>query len=62
MAVTFEIIHKDIAGRIGKLKAGEYQIKTPALLPVVNPHLQIITPKDMKKLLECLKPKMKIRK
>ncbi|HJJ35704.1 MAG TPA: tRNA guanosine(15) transglycosylase TgtA [Methanocorpusculum sp.] len=50
MAVTFEVIHKDIAGRIGKLKAGEHQIKTPALLPVVNPHLQIITPKDMKKM------------
>ncbi|MDO5844370.1 MAG: tRNA guanosine(15) transglycosylase TgtA [Methanocorpusculum sp.] len=50
MAVTFEVIHKDIAGRVGKLKAGEKQIKTPALLPVVNPHLQIIPPADMKKM------------
>ena len=50
MAVTFEILHKDIAGRIGKLKAGERQIKTPALLPVVNPHLQIIPPAEMKKM------------
>lgn len=50
MAVTFEVIHKDIAGRIGKLKAGERQIKTPALLPVVNPHLQIIPPEEMKKM------------
>lgn len=50
MAVTFEVIHKDIAGRVGKLKAGEKQIKTPALLPVVNPHLQIISPADMKKM------------
>lgn len=50
MAVTFEVIHKDLAGRVGKLKAGEKQIKTPALLPVVNPHLQIIPPNEMKKM------------
>lgn len=50
MAVTFEVIHKDIAGRIGKLKAGERQLRTPALLPVVNPHLQIIPPAEMKKM------------
>ena len=50
MAVTFEVIHKDIAGRVGKLKAGDKQIRTPALLPVVNPHLQIIPPREMKKM------------
>ncbi|HJJ29654.1 MAG TPA: tRNA guanosine(15) transglycosylase TgtA [Methanocorpusculum sp.] len=50
MAITFEVIHKDIAGRVGKLKAGDRSIKTPALLPVVNPHLQIIPPSEMKKM------------
>ncbi len=50
MAITFEVIHKDIAGRVGKLKAGDKSIKTPALLPVVNPHLQIIPPSEMKKM------------
>ncbi|MDO5846568.1 MAG: tRNA guanosine(15) transglycosylase TgtA, partial [Methanocorpusculum sp.] len=50
MAITFEVIHKDIAGRVGKLKAGEKMIRTPALLPVVNPHLQIIPPAEMKKM------------
>lgn len=50
MTVTFEVIHKDIAGRVGKLKSGDIMIKTPALLPVVNPHLQIITPSEMKKM------------
>lgn len=50
MAITFEVIHKDIAGRVGKLKAGDRQIKTPALLPVINPHLQVIPPADMKKM------------
>ena len=58
MAVTFEVIHKDIAGRVGKLKAGDKMMKTPGLLPVVNPHLQIIPPAEMKKMgmefnLEC---------
>ncbi|HJJ64351.1 MAG TPA: tRNA-guanine transglycosylase, partial [Methanocorpusculum sp.] len=50
MAVTFEVIHKDIAGRVGKLKAGDKMMKTPGLLPVVNPHLQIIPPSEMKKM------------
>ncbi|HJJ28886.1 MAG TPA: tRNA guanosine(15) transglycosylase TgtA [Methanocorpusculum sp.] len=50
MAVTFEVIHKDIAGRVGKLKAGGHAVKTPLLLPVVNPHLQIIPPSEMKKM------------
>jgi len=50
MAVTFEVIHKDIAGRVGKLKAGDKMMKTPGLLPVVNPHLQIIPPAEMKKM------------
>ena len=50
MTITFEVIHKDIAGRVGKLKVGDKTIKTPALLPVVNPHLQIIPPSEMKKM------------
>ncbi|MDR3102510.1 MAG: tRNA guanosine(15) transglycosylase TgtA [Methanocalculaceae archaeon] len=50
MGIYFEVIHKDIAGRLGKLKVGGKIIKTPALLPVVNPHLQIIHPAEMKKL------------
>jgi 7-cyano-7-deazaguanine tRNA-ribosyltransferase len=50
MTITFEVIHKDIAGRVGKLKAGDKAIRTPALLPVVNPHLQIIPPSEMKKM------------
>lgn len=50
MTITFEVIHKDIAGRVGKLKAGTHTVRTPALLPVVNPHLQIIPPAEIKKL------------
>jgi 7-cyano-7-deazaguanine tRNA-ribosyltransferase len=50
MDIYFEVIHKDIAGRVGKLRVGNKVIKTPAFLPVVNPHLQIISPVEMKKM------------
>jgi 7-cyano-7-deazaguanine tRNA-ribosyltransferase len=42
MPDSFEILHKDLAGRIGRLKTPHGSIETPALMPVVNPHLQII--------------------
>lgn len=48
MALQFEVLSKDIAGRIGRLKAGEKMLRTPALLPVINPHLQVISPGEMK--------------
>jgi 7-cyano-7-deazaguanine tRNA-ribosyltransferase len=47
MPITFESLYSDIAGRIGKLTVGKKTVKTPALLPVINPHLQLITPKEM---------------
>ena len=50
MAISFEILEEDIFGRTGRLKVGEKILKTPALLPVVNPHLPLITPAEMKSL------------
>jgi 7-cyano-7-deazaguanine tRNA-ribosyltransferase len=50
MAITYEVLDKDIAGRIGRLKAGARTVKTPLLLPVVNPHLQPVSPSEMKDL------------
>ncbi|MEI7433272.1 MAG: tRNA guanosine(15) transglycosylase TgtA [Methanomicrobiales archaeon] len=50
MAIEFEILEEDIFGRIGRLKVGDKILKTPALLPVVNPHLPLITPAEMKSL------------
>ncbi|HUW85713.1 MAG TPA: tRNA-guanine transglycosylase, partial [Methanoregula sp.] len=47
MVISFESLDSDIAGRCGKLKVGKKTIKTPALLPVINPHLQLVTPKEM---------------
>lgn len=47
MAFGFEQQHKDIAGRVGRLRVGAKVVRTPALLPVVNPHLQVVTPAEM---------------
>ena len=47
MAFGFEQQHKDIAGRVGRLRVGAKVVRTPALLPVINPHLQIVTPAEM---------------
>src|SRR5512136_1976054 len=48
MGITFESLYSDIAGRTGRLTAGNKTIKTPALLPVINPHLQIVTPMEIR--------------
>ena len=45
MADVFEVDHYDAAGRLGELevpRAG-VTVETPALLPVINPHLQTVT-------------------
>ncbi len=48
MPVTFEVLEKDVAGRIGRLSAGNRTVRTPLLLPVINPHLQPVSPAEMK--------------
>ncbi len=50
LAIRFESLESDIMGRLGRLTAGKKIVKTPALLPVINPHLQIINPAEMKKM------------
>jgi len=50
MAIAFESLYSDIAGRSGKLTVGKKTIRTPALLPVINPHLQLVTPKELRKM------------
>ena len=50
MTITFEIIDKDIAARIGKIKCGKKTITTPALLPVINPHIPLVTPAEMQQM------------
>jgi 7-cyano-7-deazaguanine tRNA-ribosyltransferase len=50
MAIRFESLDSDSMGRCGKLLVGNRMMKTPALLPVINPHLQLVTPAEMKKM------------
>ncbi len=50
MAILFESLSSDIAGRTGRLTVGKKTVKTPALLPVINPHLQLVTPKELQAL------------
>ncbi len=47
MAIAFESLYSDIAGRCGKLTVGKKTVRTPALLPVINPHLQLVTPHEL---------------
>ena len=50
MAIAFESLYSDCAGRCGKLTVGKKTIRTPALLPVINPHLQLINPGEMQQM------------
>jgi 7-cyano-7-deazaguanine tRNA-ribosyltransferase len=50
MGIAFESLYSDIAGRTGRLTVGKKTIKTPALLPVINPHLQLVTPKEIREM------------
>ncbi|RLI24782.1 tRNA guanosine(15) transglycosylase TgtA, partial [Candidatus Bathyarchaeota archaeon] len=46
--MAFEIREHDLAGRVGRLKTRSGVIETPALLPVINPKVQPITPREMR--------------
>lgn len=50
MGIAFESLSSDIAGRNGRLTVGKKTVKTPALLPVINPHLPLITPKELQEM------------
>ena len=50
MAIAFESLYSDIAGRCGKLTVGKKTVRTPALLPVINPHLPLVTPHDLQEM------------
>ena len=45
----FELLDRDLAGRIGRLKTAHGEIETPAILPVINPNRHLIEPSEMKK-------------
>ncbi|MFX1294158.1 MAG: tRNA guanosine(15) transglycosylase TgtA [Promethearchaeota archaeon] len=43
----FEIIARDAAGRLGRLKTPHGQVLTPTLMPVYNPNIPIIPAKEL---------------
>ncbi|MGB9902616.1 tRNA guanosine(15) transglycosylase TgtA [Methanothrix sp.] len=47
MQGCFEILHKDLAGRIGRLHTPHGTVETPALMPVVNPHVLLLSPREL---------------
>ncbi|MCK5402924.1 tRNA-guanine transglycosylase, partial [Candidatus Bathyarchaeota archaeon] len=51
--MSFEILDRDLLGRIGKLKTKQSFIETPVFLPVVNPLKQVLFPKEMIRDFKC---------
>ena len=47
--MNFEIVAKDVMGRIGKFKTPHGTVETQTILPVVNPNIELIPPKDLEK-------------
>lgn len=46
----FEIVRKDGMGRIGILYTKSGKVETPAVMPVINPRKQIISPEEMRRI------------
>ena len=47
MSVVFKILDKDAGGRIGKLRTLHGTVETPTVMPVINPNIQLISPREM---------------
>ncbi len=43
----FEVLHKDLLGRIGRLHTPHGVVETPTIMPVINPNLILVKPCDM---------------
>ncbi len=51
--MSFEIRDRDLLGRIGRFKTKKGVFETPVLLPVINPKVQDISPKEMRTVFNC---------
>jgi len=51
--MSFEIKDRDLLGRIGRLETKSGVIETPLLLPVINPTIQLISPKTIETTFDC---------
>ena len=43
----FEVVSRDGRGRLGRLHTAHGILETPALLPVINPNIRTIEPREM---------------
>jgi len=51
--MSFEVLGRDLLGRLGRLETKSGVVETPVLLPVVNPAVQPISPKKMQEEFKC---------
>ena len=51
--MSFEIRHRDMLGRIGRILTKSGKIDTPIFLPVINPAIQLILPKTLSEEFGC---------
>jgi len=51
--MSFEIKDRDLLARIGRLETKSGVIETPLLLPVINPTIQLISPKTIEDAFDC---------
>jgi 7-cyano-7-deazaguanine tRNA-ribosyltransferase len=49
MSDVFEIVDKDLMGRIGRLYTPHGVVETPTVMPVINPNLRLIEPSELRK-------------
>ncbi|MEM2969147.1 MAG: tRNA guanosine(15) transglycosylase TgtA [Candidatus Bathyarchaeia archaeon] len=46
--MRFEVKDKDLLARIGRLKTKSGTVETPLLFPVINPNIQLVSPRKLK--------------
>ncbi|MEM2999917.1 MAG: tRNA guanosine(15) transglycosylase TgtA [Candidatus Bathyarchaeia archaeon] len=46
--MSFEVKDKDLLARIGRLKTKSGLLETPLLFPVINPNIQLVSPRKLK--------------
>jgi 7-cyano-7-deazaguanine tRNA-ribosyltransferase len=51
--MTFEIMDRAAAGRLGRFTTPHGPVTTPTLMPVINPNLQILTARQMREKFGC---------
>lgn len=51
--MSFEVLERDLLGRIGRLKTKRGDVETPLLLPVINPSIQPISPEELRRDFGC---------